>query len=263
MPLLAHLVELRQRVIISGIALAVAMVISLFLVDIVYAGLTAPLRLVAPGAGGGIDWVDQGYRALIGPLGDWLAANPVDGKLAITTSPMEGMYTWFRVAFVSGVLLASPVITVQAWRFIAPGLYASERRLVYPLAASSTFLFALGAAFAWLVLIPIAMPFFLTILDVEAILSVDGYLQMVTRMMLAFGGSFQMPIGVWFLARLGLVDHIDLIRGFRYSVVAIFFVAAVITPPDVLTQVILAIPLVMLYGLSIGVARFATTKKRA
>ena len=112
------------------------------------------------------------------------------------------------------------------------------------------------------VILPVALPFFLQVLPAEALLSIDGYLKATVRMMVAFGVCFQLPVASWFLARLGLIDHHDMIKGFRYAVVAIFAVAAIITPPDVVTQTLLGIPLVLLYGVGVVVARLVTTKRR-
>lgn len=260
MPLLDHLRELRTRLIISLISLAVAMVLCLLLVDPVYGMLTAPARLVLDGAQP--HWVDPAYVWLTQLIPASLREVHVPGTMAITSSPMEGVYTWFRVAIIGGAVLASPIVAYQAWGFVAPGLYKTERRVVLPLTAASTFLFVLGAFFAYAVILPVALPFFFQVLPAEAVLSIDGYLKTIVRMMVAFGLAFQLPVGSWFLARLGLIDHKDMIKGFRYAVVGIFAVAAIITPPDIITQVLLGVPLVLLYGLSVVIVRFATTKKR-
>ncbi|NCG21545.1 MAG: twin-arginine translocase subunit TatC, partial [Rhodobacterales bacterium] len=175
-------------------------------------------------------------------------------------SPFEGFYTYLRVALFGGVAIASPVIMFQLWQFVAPGLYNSERRVVIPLAFTSTVLFFSGAAFCYYAIFPYAFPFFLSVLDLEASLSVSGYLSAVIKMMGAFGLCFQLPVITWFAARMGLIDHRDLIDSFRYAVVGIFVIAAVITPPAPLTQSLLAGPLIILYIISIGVARLATTK---
>ncbi len=260
MPLLEHLRELRTRLIISMVALAVSMVLCLLLVDPVYGMLTAPVRMVLDGAQP--HWVDPAYTWLTQPIPASLREVQVKGTLAITASPMEGVYTWFRVAIIGGAVVASPVIAFQVWGFVAPGLYKTERKVVLPLAAASSFLFALGALFAYAVILPVALPFFLQVLPTEAVLSIDGYLKTIVRMMIAFGACFQLPVASWFLARLGLIDHKDMIKGFRYAVVGIFAVAAIITPPDVITQTLLGIPLILLYGISILIVRFSSTKQR-
>jgi sec-independent protein translocase protein TatC len=177
-------------------------------------------------------------------------------------SPFEGFSTWMRVAFMTGLLVSAPVVSFQAWAFVAPGLYKEERSAVAPLALSSSLLFAGGAAFCYYVMLPFAFPFFLQVLAVDVNLSVDGYLTSVIWMMVAFGACFQLPVISWFLARLGLVDHRDMIDGGRYAIVAIFIVAAILTPPDPISQIMLAVPMCLLYGVGIGVAWLTTTKVR-
>lgn len=237
MPLLEHLRELRRRLLISAAALGIGMVVSLAFVDPMYAWLTRPFVQALADAG-------------------------VQGGLSIVNSPFEGIYTWLLVAFGGAVVLSLPVVALQLWLFVAPGLYRTERRVVLPLAFASTALFLGGGLFAYYVIFPFAFPFFLGVVDAQANLSLQGYLSAVVRMMVAFGSCFQLPIVTVFAARLGLVDHRDMIWAFRYAVVAIFVVAAVITPPDVLTQILLALPLVVLYVVSIGLARIFSTKVR-
>lgn len=242
MPLLDHLRELRTRVIRASLGLFVGMGISLFAVDELVAILRQPFDEACVTAE--------------------LAA--AQCQLVIVSSLFEGVYTWMWAAFLGGLVIAMPVVAWQIWGFIAPGLYKSERRMVAPLTFSSTVLFATGALFCFYVILPVALPFFFTILpNMATQLSIRGYLGGIITMMLAFGASFQLPVGVWFLARIGLIDHTDMIRGFRYAVVGIFIVAALITPPDPLTQTFLAIPLIVLYIIGIAVAWATTTKVRA
>ena len=185
----------------------------------------------------------------------------VDGTLAVH-APMEGVYVWLYTTVIAGVLLASPVLAFQVWGFVAPGLYKQERKYVFPLTLASTLLFLTGASFAFLVLLPVAFPFFLTVLPAEAVLSVQAYLSTLVRLLLAFGACFQLPVAVFFVARLGLVDARDMVKSFRYAIVIIFVLAAIITPPDILTQTLLGVPMIILYIISIGVAWLFTTKVR-
>ena len=237
MPLMDHLRELRTRMVWSGVAMALGMCVSLGFTQEIYAWLTEPFVVAIAEAG-------------------------VEGGLSLVTSPFEGVYTWLRVAFFGGLTLASPVIAFQVWLFVAPGLYSSEKRVVLPLAMCSTALFLGGALFCYRVIFPFAFPFFLQIIEAEASLSISGYLSAVIRMMGAFGLCFQLPIVTFFIARIGLIDHRDMISGFRYAIVGIFGIAAVITPPDILTQSLLAGPLIVLYIFSVGVAWMFTTKQR-
>lgn len=267
MPLMEHLRELRNRLVISMVAIGIGMLVSLVYAEWLYAMLTAPVRQVLDS---GISYpeADALYDQLSAPIRGALANagfgndEKITGTLAITSSPLEGMYTYLRVGLVGGAVLASPIVAHQVWGFIAPGLYASERKVVMPLSVASTFLFLAGALFAYAVIFPVAFPFFFSMLDAQPMLSIDGYLSTIVRIMLAFGLCFQLPVATWFLARMGLIDARDMIVGFRYAIVAVFAVAALITPPDILTQILLGIPMVILYGVGILVAWIWSTKER-
>jgi sec-independent protein translocase protein TatC len=238
MPLVEHLKELRTRLIRSVAAVGVGVGVSLL-------------------------YTDQLLAWLIAPLDEALVATGTTGGLALVSSPFEGVSVWMRVAVLAGLLLASPVLAWQIWAFVAPGLYSNERRVIAPLAASSTGLFLGGALFCYYVVLPKAFPFLLQVIPVTSSLSVQGYLGSIVQMMLAFGVCFQLPVATWFVARMGLVDGRDMVRFFRYAIVVIFVVAAVITPDaSVITQLLLAGPLTLLYILSIGVAWAASTKQR-
>ena len=237
MPILEHLRELRSRLIVVVITVVISFAASFAFAQEIFAWLAAPMNT---------------------------ALRDTDtGTLAVTQA-MEGFVVQMHVAGFTSLFVSSPVIFYQAWRFVAPGLYDTEKRWVMPLMATSTALFLSGAAFAYYVVFRFGFPVFLEMNgpDVKAVLSIQSYLNFAATILVAFGVSFQLPIVVWFLARLGVIDHLDMIRGFRYSIVAIFVIAGILTPPDVLSQVLMAGPLVLLYGVGIGVARFATTKKR-
>jgi sec-independent protein translocase protein TatC len=237
MPLLDHLRELRSRILYAVLALVAGFAISMAFVQDILAFVTAP--------------VDEA-----------LAAANIEGGLAIVNSPFEGMTVWLNACLIGAVTLASPVMAYQVWAFIAPGLYQTERKFVAPLALSSTALFLAGSGFAYYVIFPYAFPFFFTVVKAEVNLSISGYLSAVLRLLIAFGICFQLPVGSFFLARMGLIDARDLVHWFRYAIVAIFVVAAIITPPDVLTQTLLALPLCVLYLVSIGVVWMFSTKQR-
>lgn len=266
MPLLAHLKELRDRLFFALLVFIVAVVICFSVASDLVDFLTAPMRHVL----GSLDpasIVDQVYLWLSEPIHRLLAATSfstehIQGELVITTSPLEGVYTYLMVTVVGGLMLSSPVIAYQVWKFVAPGLYKTEQRVVLPLAISSSVMFILGAGFVYAVIFPVAFPFFLSVIDAAPMLSVVGLLKTQMRMMIAFGVCFQLPVATWFLANLGLIDHKDMIKGFRYAVVVIFFLSALITPPDVLTQLLLGFPLVGLYGVGIFVAYLSSTKER-
>ncbi|MEL6349111.1 MAG: twin-arginine translocase subunit TatC [Myxococcota bacterium] len=237
MPLMAHLKELRYRLIVS-----------------IAAGIIGCVLCFA--------YVEPIWEFLVAPMNDALMATQ-RGDLVIT-DPLEGFMTELKVAAVAGVGLASPIIFFQIWQFIAPGLYPEEQRFITPLAFFSTLLFLAGITFGYSVIFRFAFPFFLEVTPegVDAMLSINRYLALATRLLVAFGICFQLPIVAFALARVGLIDHKDMIGGFRYSVVGIFIVSAIITPPDVISQVLMATPLIFLYGIGIIIAWLFTTKKR-
>ena len=234
MPLMQHLVELRRRLIISLAAVAIGMAATYYYAEPIWIFLSEPMN-------------------------EALAKH--NGRL-IQLDPLEGFTNQLKVAGLAGFLLASPIVMYQIWRFIAPGLYPKEQKVIVPLAMASTFLFALGVTFGYFGVFKFAFPFFLDITysGVEAAIPINTYLSMATNLLLAFGICFQLPIVVYFLARVGLVNHRDMIQGFRYSLVGIFVLAALMTPPDVMSQIIMAIPLTLLYGVGIIVARVFSTK---
>jgi len=238
MPLLEHLIELKDRLIKALVALGIGCAIGFWQAKPIYAFLTAPF----------VEALSQ--------------IDGVTGGLALVQGPFEGVFTYFKVSFIAGILIALPVIAYQLWAFIAPGLYQSERRIVMPLTISSVALFLGGAAFCYYALFPFAFPFFLQVLDENVSISVSGYPTSIIQMIVAFGASFQLPVGAFFLARMGAIDARDMLSSFRYAIVVIFVVAAILTPPDPITQTILAAPLILLYGVGIIVAAIFSTKVR-
>jgi sec-independent protein translocase protein TatC len=203
------------------------------------------------------------FNWLVAPMNRALLAHG-EGTMAIT-DPTEGIITYLKVALLAGLVIASPVIFYQLWAFVAPGLYAREKKTVIPLVVASTSLFLIGASFGYFVIFQYGFEFFLSVIDpaeTAAVLSINSYLVTATKLLAAFGLSFQLPVVVFFLARIGLIDARDMVRYFRYAIVAIFVLAAVITPPDPLTQTLMAGPLVVLYGISILIAWAVSTKER-
>lgn len=206
---------------------------------------------------------EQLFAVLSAPMNDALHATG-KGTLAVTEA-MEGFFVHVRTAGLAAVFLSSPVLFWQAWQFVAPGLYDRERRWVLPLVSASTGLFLGGAAFSYFVVFRYGFPVFLEMNgeNVTAVITISSYLSFATTLLVAFGMAFQLPVVVWFLSRIGLINHQDMIRGFRYSLVLIFVVAAILTPPDVLSQFMMAGPLVVLYGVGIIVSYFSSTKPLA
>ena len=229
LPLTAHLEELRSRLIRSLIALGVAFVVCYQFVEPLMGWLIAPVKQF-----------DAKKVQIIG------------------TGLAEAFFTKLKVAFFAGIFLASPVILYQIWQFVAPGLYAHEKRYVKPFVFFGTLFFVSGAYFCYRLVFPTAFGFFIAeyaSVSIEPFLRISEYLSFASRMLLAFGVVFELPVFTFFLSRIGLVDHKMMIATWRYAVVVIFIVAAVLTPgPDVASQMLMATPLLVLYLASIGVA---------
>jgi sec-independent protein translocase protein TatC len=238
MPLTAHLEELRWRLLRA---------------------------LAAVGVAFGLCWwfAEPIFDVLIRPL---TALRPAE-SLVIGTGVAEAFFTKLKVSFIAALFLASPVVFFQAWRFVAPGLYEGEKRLALPFALVASVFFTLGAAFCYTFVFPVGFRFFLdeyASIGVAPQIRIAEYLTFATRMLLAFGVTFELPVVTFFLARVGIVTHRHLIAGGRYAILAIFVVAAVLTPgPDVASQLLMAVPLLVLYGLSILVALLAARPAEA
>jgi sec-independent protein translocase protein TatC len=233
MPLTAHLEELRWRLVKSVAAIAIAFAACYGFSEYVFTLLTRPLIGAAAG---------DARVQLIG------------------TGITEAFFTRLKVTFIASIFAASPILFYQAWRFIAPGLYQNERRTAVPFVLAGTFFFVTGAWFCYVVVFPVGYAFFLEeyrTIGVAPQIRISEYLSFAARMLLAFGITFELPMVTFFLARFGIVTHRMLISWFRYAIVVIFIVAAVLTPgPDAASQFLMATPLVILYVISIGVAYF-------
>lgn len=216
---------------------------------------------IAVGLGFLLCWVvvDPLFNALMEPL---LAVLP-DGSHAQYTTLPEGFFTRMYIAFVAGVFVASPVIFYQVWSFIAPGLYDEEKRFIVPVAVLSAFFFICGGAFCYFVVFPYAFSFFVSFATerIVAMPKVSDYLGFVLKLILAFGLIFEMPLFAFFLSRMGLITATMMRKGRRYAVLAIFIVAAILTPPDVVSQMLMACPMLFLYEISILVAAAFGRKK--
>ncbi|AOX20170.1 twin-arginine translocase subunit TatC [Kozakia baliensis] len=238
MPLLDHLVELRKRLIWSMATFAIA-----FAVCYHFAG-----RI---------------YLFLAEPLGNIMRQQGEEPHL-IYTALYEAFFTYVRVAFFGATFLSFPMIAIQAWIFIAPGLYRSEKRAFAPFLIATPVLFFLGAALAYYFIFPFAWRFFLSFqtgptgangLHIELQAKVSEYLALVMKLILAFGVAFELPVVLTLLARVGIVNSAGLKKFRRYAYVGAFVIAAVLAPPDVITQIGLAVPLLGLYEISILTAR--------
>lgn len=195
------------------------------------------------------------------PILDWMMI-PVkhalpEGTSMIAVEIQETFFTAMKVAFFAGFILSLPVIFWQLWLFLAPGLYDHEKKLVIPFVFFATLMFLLGAAFAYYIVVPIGFDFLIAFGNsvVSVLPSIGKYVGFFTKLLIGFGIAFELPVITFFLAKIGLVNDQMLKDFFRYAVVLIFIVAAVLTPPDVISQVLMAAPLLILYGVSIYIAK--------
>ncbi|MGE9985747.1 twin-arginine translocase subunit TatC [Desulfovibrio sp. SGI.169] len=218
---------------------------------------------IAVGLGFLVCWsvVDPIFNALVNPL---LAVLPPGSHAQYTTLP-EGFFTRMYIAFVAGVFVTSPVVFYQIWSFIAPGLYDEEKRHIIPVAILSALFFVAGGAFCYLVVFPYAFSFFVSFSTSEIVVmpKISDYLGFVLKLILAFGLIFEMPLFALFLSRMGLITATLMRSTRRYAVLGIFIVAAILTPPDVVSQLLMAGPMLLLYEVSILVAAAFGRKKPA
>ncbi len=229
-----HLVELRKRL---GVSVAVV-----FIMFFVCFGFWEPL----------LDW-------MVSPLKEVLPEN----SDIIFTKVQEPFFTAIKVAFFAGIILSLPVIFWQFWLFVAPGLYEHEKKLVVPFVLFATIMFLSGAAFCYHVVIPFGYNFLINFGSqlFTAMPSIGEYVGFFTKLLIAFGIAFELPVVTFFLAKISLVSDRTLIGFFRYAVIFIFVFSALLTPPDVITQFLMAGPLILLYGLSILIARSVNPEK--
>ena len=239
----SHFVELRSRLLNSLIFIFAVFVISYFFAEHI-------------------------YNFLVEPYADAVKDDKNSRRL-IFTALHETFITYIKVAFFSAIFIGSPVLLVQIYKFIAPGLYKNEKKAILPYLISTPILFLLGGLLVYYLVMPLAIKFFLSFetlgsnssLPIQLEAKVNEYLSLIMRLIFAFGISFQLPILLNLLARIGVVNSDYLRKRRRYVIVIIFTIAAILTPPDPVTQVGLAIPLLLLYEISIFTVRF-TEKKR-
>ncbi len=227
-PFTEHLEELRKRLIVCFIAVGIGFVLSYGFKEKLFQILTRPLIRVMQ-------------------TGD---------KLIFTGLP-EAFFTYLKVAFLSGIILAAPVIFYQFWMFVAPGLYDKEKRLMAPIVFLSTFFFVGGAFFGYFIVFPYGFKFFLGFASeiIRPLPSMREYLGFASKLLLAFGLVFELPLIITFLAKLGMVSVSFLKKNRKYALLLFFVGAAILTPPDVVTQIMMALPLIVLYEISIIGAR--------
>jgi len=235
-PFLSHLEELRERIIKCAIAIGIGFVISYI-------------------------FAEELFRILVSPLTD----NLPEGNGLIFTSLPEMFFTYLKTAFIAGILLASPIIFYQMWKFVAPGLYQNEKRYIVPFVVSSTILFVGGALFGYFIVFPFGFKFFLGYANeyIQALPSVKEFFSFSSKLLLAFGIVFELPVVIYFLTRIGLVTVPFLTKNRKYAILLTFVMGSILTPPDVVTQCMMAGPLILLYEIGIIIARIASKKREA
>jgi sec-independent protein translocase protein TatC len=230
MGLFEHLRELRRRLLLCILAVAIAAALSYGYAPRIFDLLTTPFS-----------------QAFI-------------GKPLIGTAPAEAWILKLKVSVFSGLIATSPFLFYHLWCFVTPGLYRHERRMVFPFVVMSTALFSAGAWFCFRFVLPYTFAFFseeFASIGVTPTIRIADALSMTITTLVGFGVVFELPLLTWFLARAGVIDYRTLVGWFRHAVVVIFVVAAVLTPPDVLTQLLMAGPLLVLYAISIAIAWYA------
>ena len=232
-----HLVELRKRLGLSVLSVFIAFIIAFVFHEAILAWITAPLN----------EALDEVAH---------LSKKAADGM--VTTHQVGGaFFVALKVSFFAGLLGALPFILYQLWLFIAPGLYSNEKKMVLPFVIGGSIMFLVGVLFAYYVVTPFGFQFLITFGSFlyTPLINIEDYVGFFTKIMMGFGIAFELPVFAYFLALLGLVTDKTLKDFFKYAVLIIFVVAALLTPPDVLTQLLMAAPLVLLYGVSILIVR--------
>jgi sec-independent protein translocase protein TatC len=233
-PFMSHLEELRKRLITCAIAVGIGFVISYIFAERLFQILVTPLTRIMP-----------------------------EGDRLIFTNLPEMFLTYLKTAVICGILLTAPVIFHQLWLFIAPGLYQHEKKFAIPFVVFSTILFVGGALFGYFIVFPFGFKFFLGFANeyIQALPSVKQYFSFAIKLLFAFGIVFELPVVAFFLSKMGIVTPEFLKKKRKYALLLTFVMAAILTPPDVITQLMMAGPLILLYEIGILVARMARRKK--
>ncbi|MBN2284702.1 MAG: twin-arginine translocase subunit TatC [Deltaproteobacteria bacterium] len=234
MPVTTHLEELRTRLLHIIIAVGIGFVACYFFKEKLFEILARPLVTQLP-----------------------------DQSVLIFTSLPEAFFTYLKVSLLGSLFLTSPYTLFQIWKFISPGLYSSEKRYVVPFVMFSTIFFLSGALFAYFLVFPLGFKFFVgfTTDFIKPMFSIREYLSFSMKLLIAFGVIFELPIFMYFLARIGMVSSKTLTTQRKYAILLIFIIAALLTPPDVVTQCLMAVPLMILYEISVWIVRLGERKR--
>jgi sec-independent protein translocase protein TatC len=232
-----HLVELRKRLGLSVLSIFIAFIVAFVFHEAILAWVTAPLN----------EALEEVAH---------LSQKAADGM--VTTHQVGGaFFVALKVSFFAGLLGALPFILYQLWLFVAPGLYSNEKKMVLPFVIGGSIMFGVGVLFAYYIVTPFGFQFLITFGSFlyTPLINIEDYVGFFTKIMMGFGIAFELPVFAYFLALLGLVTDQTLKDFFKYAVLIIFVLAALLTPPDVLTQLLMAAPLIILYGVSILIVR--------
>lgn len=232
-----HLIELRKRLGISVASLIVMFFVMFYFHEPILGWMIEPLNVAL---------LEVGKKSL----------HAAEGM--VTTSQVGGaFFVALKVAFFASILVSIPVILSQIWMFIAPGLYVNEKKMLIPFIVGGTTMFLVGVLFAYYVVTPFGFDFLITFgsFKFTPLINIEDYVGFFSKILFGFGLAFELPVFAYFLALLGLVDNKQMVAFFKYAVVLIFMVAALLTPPDVLTQLLMAGPLIILYGFSILIVK--------
>ncbi|VAY86428.1 Twin-arginine translocation protein TatC [hydrothermal vent metagenome] len=223
-----HIAELRKRLMIIGVTIIVAFFACFFVYEPILKWMMVPVEAVLP-----------------------------HGSQMVAIEIQETFFTALKVAFFSSFLVSLPVIFWQLWLFVSPGLYENEKKFIFPFVFFATLMFLIGASFAYYIVVPFGFDFLINFGSsvVTIMPSIGKYVGFFTKLVLGFGIAFELPVITFFLAIIGLVDDRMLKNFFKYAVILIFILSALLTPPDILTQFLMACPLIILYGISILIAR--------
>lgn len=269
-PLMDHLIELRGRLVVCVVAFVIGFIGCFIVADPIYVFLVQPFVVAAQfldaaGPGGSVSPFDL----ILGTAGV-IPIPQSDGEVVnlISTAPLELLVTKMKLAAFGAIVLTFPVLAFQVYRFVAPGLYRNERGAFLPFLIAAPVLFSVGAAMVYYVMLPFVMLFSLGLqisaagVSTELLPRVSEYLNLVMALLLAFGLCFQLPVVMTLLGMAGIISADALAKGRKYAIVAIAVVAAFVTPPDPISQIMLGIPLVLLYEVSIWCVRLIEMRRR-
>ena len=234
-PFLAHLEELRKRLIICAIAIGIGFAISYIFSKQLFSFLILPLTKVLP----------------------------AESRLIFTSLP-EMFIAYIKVALIAGIILAIPIVFYELWMFLAPALYRREKGYVIPFVLFSSILFVAGSLFGYFIVFPYGFKFFIGFAteDIQALPSVKQYFSFAIRLLFAFGVVFEMPVVVFFMTKIGLITPDSMKKFRKFAILCSFILSAILTPPDVATQIMMALPLIVLYEVSIIISQAVYRKKK-